>query len=385
MRRPGHVNNSAGQSAVERSVTGRNLTAGRLVTWLNLGAWVIAVCFYMSPGFVLQVWSPKGWLFLSACAAFGLLSCWLWFRFVIFSRRFGQRGQIVASVAGLIVVMLAAAVASGLLNQKLFHMTIAISNTVRALPLYYAVINNWLLFGWVYLVFGGGVAAILSMFAAQEHERNLALAREAAQAAQLAALRLQITPHFLFNTLNAVSELITEDRKTEAELIVARLSDLFRAALTEAPSELVPLHEELDVVGFYLDIEKTRFGDRLTFDIDLPPDLRDALIPPFLLQPLVENASKHAVAPSKGPVTVQLRAYRQDQALVLSVSDHGEPVIGTQPGLGVGLSNVAARLEALYGDAGRLEAGPEIHGFVARVTLPLQFAGSDHRRREVVA
>lgn len=355
-------------------MTGGGLTAGRLVALLNLGAWTLAVCFYMSPGFVLHVWNPKGWLFMSACGVFGLFSCWLWYRFVIFSRRFGRRGQIAASIVALVFVMLAAAVASGVLNQHLFKMTVSISNTVRALPLYYAVANNWLLFGWVYLVFGGGVAAILSAFAAQEHERNLALAREAAQAAQLAALRLQINPHFLFNALNAVSELITEDRKAEAELIVARLSDLFRAALTETPGKLAPLHEELDVVGFYLDIEKTRFGERLTFDIDLPADLRDALIPPFLVQPLVENASKHAVAPSKGPVTVELRARKEGRTLVLSVADRGAVVIGAQPGFGIGLSNIAARLDALYGAEGRLEAGPEIHGFVARISLPLQFA-----------
>lgn len=356
-------------------MTGGGLTAGRLVALLNLGAWILAVCFYMSPGFVLHVWNPKGWLFMSACGVFGLFSCWLWYRFVIFSRRFGGRGQIAASIVALVLVMLVAAVASGVLNQHLFKMTVSISNTVRALPLYYAVANNWLLFGWVYLVFGGGgVAAILSALAAQEHERNLALAREAAQAAQLAALRLQINPHFLFNALNAVSELITEDRKAEAELIVARLSDLFRAALTETPGKLAPLHEELDVVGFYLDIEKTRFGERLTFDIDLPADLRDALIPPFLVQPLVENASKHAVAPSKGPVTVELRARKEGAALVLSVADRGAAVIGAQPGFGIGLSNIAARLDALYGAEGRLEAGPEIHGFVARISLPLQFA-----------
>lgn len=343
------------------------------MTLLNLGVWFIAVGFYMFPGFILNDWHPNGWYFMLSCAGLGLISCWAWFRFVIFSRRFGGRRQIIASIAGLVVVMLAVTLASGFLNQKLFHMTVAISNTVRALPLGMAVANNWLLVGWVYLLFGGGVAAILSTFAAQEHERNLAQAREAAQAAQLAALRLQINPHFLFNALNAVTELITENRRAEAELMVARLSDFFRASLTAKPHELIRLDEELDVMGSYLDIERTRFGERLTTDIDLPANLRSALVPPFLLQPLVENAAKHAVARSINPVTVAVTADEADGVLHLTVRDDGACAQADERrGFGVGLSNVAARLKAIYGEEGVLEAGRLERGFLASVRLPLR-------------
>ena len=215
----------------------------------------------------------------------------------------------------------------------------------------------------------------------QARERQLGEARVAAQQARVAALRFQLNPHFLFNTLNAISTLVGEARNADAEEMIARLSGFLRVSLESDGVDLTSLAAELETAQAYLDIEAVRFGDRLEVRYACDGDLSDALTPSLILQPLIENAVKYAVAPAKAPVAVTIRATLQGDGLVLAVEDTGAP--GGRPlapGAGVGLKNVAARLEALYGDAASLQAGPTPGGFVAVVRLPHRRASRELSR-----
>lgn len=233
---------------------------------------------------------------------------------------------------------------------------------------------NVIIYVWLYAFFAAIVGLMISNEAMRIRERQLAEARAAAQEAQLAALRFQLNPHFLFNTLNAISSLILKQRNAEAEQMMEKLSDFLRASLAADPNRAVTLAEELDTILAYLDIEKVRFGDRLVVEIDCPAGLGSASVACFLLQPLVENAVKYAVAPSRTPVRIAISARRAGDDLVLTIADNGAavPHAVAAPGAGVGLANVRARLEVLYGDRGRLAAEPTADGFACVVTLPFE-------------
>lgn len=219
----------------------------------------------------------------------------------------------------------------------------------------------------------------------RSQERALAEARLTAQQAQLAALRFQLNPHFLFNTLNAISALVIEAGATEAETMISKLSEFLRASLSSETGDLIPLEDELETIQAYLDIESVRFGERLAVEFTCAPNLADALVPSLLLQPLAENAVKYAVAPAKRTVTVRIEASQDAGNLVLIVADDGDPLADAKrrPGTGVGLSNVRRRLEALYGSEGVLETFPGESGFLALIRLPLRRVEAAAREREL--
>jgi len=205
-------------------------------------------------------------------------------------------------------------------------------------------------------------------------ERRNAQFRAAAQSAELRALRYQINPHFLFNTLNALSSLIMADRREGAEQMILNLSRFFRTSLNDDPTKDVRLAEEIRLQRLYLAIEQVRFAERLLIDIQVPAALEDACVPGLILQPLVENAVKYGVSRSRRPVTVSVRAQTAPQGLTLIVEDDGDASAAGTPedGTGVGLRNVRDRLSARYGATATChwEAGPE-GGFRVSISLPL--------------
>jgi signal transduction histidine kinase len=204
-------------------------------------------------------------------------------------------------------------------------------------------------------------------------ERERALAAEGdAHRARLQTLRYQLNPHFLFNTLNAVSTLIVERRNTDAERMVARLSDFLRLTLDCESDVEVPLADELDFARRYLEIEQIRFGDRLTVDEDVEPAALSARVPPLLLQPLVENAVQHGIMPREDGGTLRIEARRVGEHLLLRIADDGPgPPAPVDASGGVGLSNTRARLQSLYSDNHRfaLERA-DGGGCVVRIEIP---------------
>ncbi|MGH9903938.1 MAG: sensor histidine kinase, partial [Pyrinomonadaceae bacterium] len=176
--------------------------------------------------------------------------------------------------------------------------------------------------------------------------------------AQLQALKMQLHPHFLFNTLNAISELVYRDPET-ADQMVTQLSDMLRISLEQVGTQEVPLKQELEFLGKYLEIEQTRFRERLRVDMRIDPSALDACVPNMILQPIVENAVRHGVAPRASGGTIEIRAERHNGVLRLDVRDDGrglveDPFQSNGRG-GVGLTNTRARLEHLYGAAHRFE------------------------------
>ncbi len=229
-----------------------------------------------------------------------------------------------------------------------------------------------------YFLIAGWAAIYIALSSAAQGRRaemRAARYRTEAQSAELRALRYQLNPHFLFNTLNSLSALVMRGTPDQAERMIETLSAFLRTTLTGDASEDATLAEEMRVQRLYLDIEQVRFPDRLLVRIDIPAALETARIPGLLLQPLVENALKYGVAPTIRPVTIHIRARNEGGRLHLEIQDDGSATAGVGSGHGVGLRNVAARLLARYGTAARCSYGqlPE-GGFRVELVLPLDTA-----------
>jgi hypothetical protein len=188
--------------------------------------------------------------------------------------------------------------------------------------------------------------------------------------AKLHALDLQLRPHFLFNTLNSIGALVRVARQSEATQMIAGLSELLRYSLEHSGEQQVPLASELAITERYLEIERLRFPDRMTFAIDAGADARAARVPTLLLQPLVENAIRHGLAPVAAPGRIAIRAYRDGAWLCIDISNTG--MLAAPRSTGVGLRNTADRLRHLYGDDHRFELRAEAGGVVASVAVPWQ-------------
>lgn len=168
--------------------------------------------------------------------------------------------------------------------------------------------------------------------------------------ARLQALQMQLNPHFLFNTLHAISSLMHKDVEA-ADRMLIRLSDLLRYALESTSEHEVTLRQELDFLDRYIEIEQTRFGERLTVQKEIAPDTLDGLLPNLLLQPIVENAIQHGIEPHGRPGRIVLKSSRAGGVLKIEVQDNGDGIpAGGPPSDGIGLSNSRARLRQLYGD-----------------------------------
>jgi two-component system LytT family sensor kinase len=207
-------------------------------------------------------------------------------------------------------------------------------------------------------------------------EREATLKQSAlAQEAQLKMLRYQLNPHFLFNTLNAISTLVLDGQNRTANLAVSRLSEFLRYTLDQDPMKKVTLRQELDALNLYLGIVKLRFGDRLRLEFDVDERAESALVPSLLLQPLVENAMKYAIAPREQGGSVTIIAGIEGGGLRLAVVDEGPglpPAMATSDGRGVGLRNTRERLKVLYGDAHSVEVADAGPGLRVEMRLPLE-------------
>jgi len=207
-------------------------------------------------------------------------------------------------------------------------------------------------------------AAYMVEFVRRYRERDRAAAELEQKLArtQLEALRMQLNPHFLFNALNSVAELMEMDVQ-EAQRTLIRVSDLLRLSLRSAGQSLIPVWQEIELVELYLQIARVRYGNGLAVDIDVDPNAVDLLVPSFLLQPIVENALKHGLAPGHPDQSITVRLARAGSSLEIVVEDNGKGLDGllttsgrflaTVPsvdGLGIGLTNTRSRLAMLYGD-----------------------------------
>lgn len=203
-----------------------------------------------------------------------------------------------------------------------------------------------------------------------ERERSLR-AEALAQEARLEALRFQLNPHFLFNALNAISTLVMDNRRDDAAQMIARLADLLRATVHRPVDEDITLEAELELVRRYLDIEHARLADRLRVEIDAANDVLDARVPSLIMQPLVENAVKYAVAARPNGGCIQINVRRDGDILRASVEDDGPGMPNDTNGNGVGLTNVRSRLFHRFGDKQRFTLGrSSLGGLSVLIELP---------------
>ena len=249
-------------------------------------------------------------------------------------------------------------------------------------PVRFAVaLGNWFVAALPFAVLV--YAAVVSIFYSlvdraqlRVRERDAARLAQQLSEAQLASLRMQLRPHFLFNSLNAIMALVRDGESARAIDALELLGDMLRVTLRTGPSHEVALAEEVAFTRRYLEMEQLRFGERLRVRFDIPPELLDAAVPLFVLQPFVENAIKHGILDRRRGGTISIAARTDDERLQLSVQDDG---VGLVPGWsdvearGVGLRNARTRLRHLYGDAAKLHvgAGPDGTGVAVTIVLPL--------------
>jgi signal transduction histidine kinase len=236
---------------------------------------------------------------------------------------------------------------------------------------FYIEFHLYVLLYWALLCVGHALA-----YYRDARERRLEAARLEGRLAraELDALKMQLDPHFLFNTLNAISALMHQDVEL-ADRMMGLLGELLRRTLGAAGAQEVPLAQELDFVGRYLEIQKARFGARLAVALDIEPGTLGARVPALILQPLVENAIRHGIAPQPAGGRVEVRSRRREGALHLEVRDDGpglSPEAAGQFREGVGLANTRARLRHLYGPDHRLELNDGGGGVVVTLAIPFR-------------
>jgi len=248
-----------------------------------------------------------------------------------------------------------------------------------------------------YWVILGGYYAFEFYHRYRREELHAARMRASLTEARLNALRMELNPHFLFNTLNAISGLVRRHENDGAVRMLARLGDLLRLTLEREGDHRVPLEQELELLRVYLEIEEVRFRDRLTVTLDVDPPALDGMVPTLILQPLVENAVRHGIGEGSGPATIRVGAARSNGDLVLEVADSGrgfgsiaggDPEGGAGDGasnviadaVGLGLANTRERLAQMYGSRAELRLGcaPE-GGALVTVVLPFDPAAADAR------
>jgi len=223
--------------------------------------------------------------------------------------------------------------------------------------------------------------AFTNYFRFRERDLEATLVRGQLAEARLEALRLQLRPHFLFNALNTASAVLEENPR-RARRIIGRLGELLRASLRTDARHLVSLREEISLVSAYLEIEEERFGTRLTYEIDVPADAADALVPSFVLQPLVENAVRHGIAPREGPGHILIRAARCEDHIEIHVEDNGVGLHTQSPREGIGLGNTRRRLRELYDTPNAVTLQSRVGGGVD-VCVRVPWAGAAARQEDV--
>jgi two-component system, LytTR family, sensor kinase len=269
------------------------------------------------------------------------------------------------AAAASMVTAIPVACAAGLILQNFYHVP------------WHAVVTVWawsffILFMWCSLYF-----SIKQWQQSSQEKERLLRAESEVREARLLALRYQLNPHFLFNSLNAVSTLILDGNAPAATRMLAQIGDLLRSSLDSEVTAEVALGQELVFTEGYLAIEQTRLGDRLKFDMVIPMETRDALVPSMLLQPLVENAVRYGVAPLVEGGWIAIKSALHENRLRIEIGNSGRRSEGEQEknGNGIGLGNTAERLKTLYGANFEFSLGwPEAGGCEVVLELPLRRA-----------
>lgn len=348
--------------------------------WANLGLWTMAIfvvagyCYFHGVSHGVEDGSFIGSLRWAAVDCYGWalftpVVIWLARRNIL-SKSAWTGHLLVLILAGAVVVLAKQSVVYGTNRLIEFFQTSTVSFDdywaimVRQIPVnglvYTLIVSVWSLFNYYQRLRDREMIAL-------KLETQLGQAK-------LDALKMQLHPHFLFNTLNTISAMVHKDSE-RADRMIVWTSDLLRTVLDNKDDQQVPLAKEIEFLEKYLKIEQIRFGERLQATIECPPSTRQVLVPSLLLQPLVENAIKHGVAKHSGPAAILINSKTVNGNLVLAVEDNGPIAFEEQTvdKVGIGLANTRARLEGLYGDAYQLSFLPQQpKGLKIEIVLPLR-------------
>jgi signal transduction histidine kinase len=344
--------------------------------------WILQSCGWIAFGAAMFRWgldfmSPRDALvnkLLLVSLGFSItLLFWLLFRKL--------RKKVQSPVLAVVCIFAVAFVGAALwreIHSLLFQACSSLSETgvlevrLSTIPLGTLMYDGFVLFAWSLLYF------VITNWMELEDQRERAMEAEAmAQAARLRALQSQLEPHFLFNTLNAISTLVVEGKNAEAARMITRLSEFLRLTLETIDTPEIAVAEELEFVRRYLEIEQVRFGPRLRVTIDAQPEAMSGLVPALILQPLVENAVKHGVLALEEGGSVWVSATRGNSGLRLSVADNGKGIMKDVSAVfGVGLNNTFTRLRELYGEGSRFSLSRSSSGGT-EVTMEIPFRSKE--------
>ncbi|MGQ0800240.1 MAG: sensor histidine kinase [Pseudomarimonas sp.] len=327
---------------------------------VGIQVWISMITHGHSVPWLLSFYLIVWWAWLAPT----LLIVWLAQRFPVLPPR--RANVVIHALAATLVAVVHSMFEMGLMvwMRPYDRMTAALSELEVGETLLSRLPMEWML----YCLVLGGVMAF--EYYQRYHER--ALQAEQLQRslldARLHALELQLQPHFLFNTLNAIAGLVRTNRKDQAVTMIAGLAELLRYSLDHAGRQRVSLAEEMDVLRRYLEIEVTRFPDRMAFHIKLADDARRAAVPMLILQPLAENAVRHGIARAAAAGRIEVEARRVGERLHIRMRNAGN--LDAAAVEGIGLKNTRERLAALYGDAAHFSVSADAAGVVAILDLP---------------
>ena len=359
------------ESSLSFSALNKRVGRDQLFWILQCGGWIAFGAAMFTWG--LEFMSPRDALVNKSLLVVTGLTLTLGFRMLFRELRKNSRSTI-TTIAALLAVSFTGAPVWREVHTILFQAydklwtNGGISVRFVRIPFGTFLYDGFVLLAWALLYF-----AINDWMELEKQRDRAARAEAMAHAARLRALQAQLEPHFLFNTLNAISTLVVEGQNADASRMIARLSDFLRLTLEATDTPEIPVVEEFEFVRRYLDIEQVRFGSRLRVTIDAQPEALSGMVPALVLQPLVENAVKHGVLACERGGAVSVTAEQNEGLLRLCVTDDGPglPEIGVAV-RGVGLSNTSARLRELYGDAAQLSLDPASKGGLA-VTIEMPF------------
>jgi two-component system LytT family sensor kinase len=355
----------------DESVLSRRLVRYGLI-W---GAWTIVTVFFTTQVYMMSyaegrpIRYAQGFLVqASACYLWALatpLVLWLSRRFCIERRNWLRRAGLHVLFSLVITAVLLA------LHVSIYLPLIGRAELLTPFRLFnniYFNLDRWLLFYWVILLLSHAFSYYNT---SRKTELKASELRTQLVQSQLEALKMQVHPHFLFNTLHSVSALLSKDTEA-ARKMITRLGDFLRLTLENSGSMEVTLRQEIEFLNGYLEIERIRFRDRLTTDIRVDPEVLDVQVPNLILQPIVENAMRHAIGNSHSG-HVEITAAPKNGMVRIEVKDNGPGIqaVETRPGRGLGLANTRARLAGLYGDAARFElSNNPSGGLVVTLEIP---------------
>ena len=302
-------------------------------------------------------------------ALIGLGSTWLLYRFlVIFGDNQISRFLMVLLTLPTMIIALGLSYFSQIIAGGPVHETVQSTGTSLSILIDGAIVPYLVLVVWgtIYLALSRDRAMRIAIESGKQLQK-------VTQESELRALRYQLNPHFVFNALNSVSGLIIDRKSEQAEKLVDDLADYMRVVLNDDDQHMVSVEREIAQQVRYLKIEQVRFPERLKFDVKIEEEIAEWKIPALIVQPLVENAIKYGVTRSTEPVTIKIRAWREDGRLKLSVANTGRMIVGHNDlaGSGTGLDNIRERLALVYGSSAALVTGNSVEGMaIASIALP---------------